>query len=125
MLAEGSLLAFSADDSLVIAHRLVMRVARERCAQEGTLADLGMRACALLAEVAGSLDEPWRSREAARDAIGQMTALHEHLASCLDSDHPQLAETLLGLRGWALECMNQLGDSFARAVEYGEPLVAA
>jgi tetratricopeptide (TPR) repeat protein len=124
MLAGGSLLAFSGDDSLVIAHRLVMRVARERRAHEGTLADLGMRACALLAEVAGSLEQPWRSREAARDAIGQVTALHEHLASCLDSDHAQLVETLLELRGWALECMIELGDSFERAVEHGESLVA-
>ncbi len=124
LLAEGSLLAFSGDDSLVIAHRLVMRVARERCAHEGTLADLGLQVGALLAEVAGSVGEPWRNREAARDAIGQVTALDEHLAPCLNGDNPQLAETLLALRGWALWCMNELGDSRAQAVEYGKPLVA-
>ena len=124
LLAEGSLLAFSGDDSLVIAHRLVMRVARERCAHEGSLADLGLRVCALLDEVAGSVGEPWRNREAARDAIGQVTALHENLAPCLDSDHPQLAETLLVLRSWALLWINGLGDSLTQAVEYGKPLVA-
>ena len=31
--------------------------------------------------------------------------------------------TLLGLRGWALWCINDLGDSFTQAIDYGEPLV--
>ena len=124
LLTEGSLLAFGGGDSLVIAHRLVMRVVRERCAYEESLADLGLRVCSLLDEVTGSLSEPWRNREAAWDAIGQVAALHEHLAPCLDSDHPQLVETLLWLRGWVLSCMVNLGDSPAQAVEYGKPLLA-
>ena len=62
-------------------HRLVMRVTRESCAHGGSLADLGMRLCGLLAEVTGPSDEYWRNREATRDAISQVSALHEHLAS--------------------------------------------
>ena len=40
------------------------------------------------------------------------------------SKTPQLTETLLRLRGWAVWCLNELGDSFAQAIEYGQALVA-
>ena len=40
-LASASLLTFSVDDATVAAHRLTMRVAVERQAQDGTLAGLG------------------------------------------------------------------------------------
>jgi hypothetical protein len=40
-----------------------------------------MRLGGLLAEVTGLSDEYWRNREATRDAISQVSALHEHLAS--------------------------------------------
>jgi hypothetical protein len=43
-LADASLLTFSGDGSAVTAHRLVMRVARERRAHEGTLANARQRA---------------------------------------------------------------------------------
>jgi transposase len=121
-LADGSLVAFSVDDSAVSAHRLVMRVARERCARDRTLGTLGMRVCDLLETVTESLEEPWQNRAAARDTIQQVTALHEHLAPYLQDDH-ELARHLLGLRGWALWCMDDLGDSFTQAIEHGEPLV--
>ena len=52
MLDAGALLAYGDDDS--VAPRLVMRVTRESCAHEGSLADLGMRLCGLLAEVTGA-----------------------------------------------------------------------
>lgn len=66
---------------ILSSHRLVMRVTRESCAHEGSLADLGMRFCGLLAEVTRPSDEYWRSREATRDEISQVSALPEHLAS--------------------------------------------
>jgi tetratricopeptide (TPR) repeat protein len=121
-LADASLVVFSVDDSAVSAHRLVMRVARERRARDGTLDALGMRVCGLLDAVTRSLGEPWRNRAAARDAIEQVTALHEHLAPHLRDDDA-LARSLLDLRRWVLWCMNALGDSFTQAVEYGERLV--
>ena len=34
-----------------------------------------------------------------------------------------LAKTLLRLRGWALWCLNELGDSFGLAIDYGKALV--
>ena len=62
-LADGSLVVFSGDDSAVSAHRLVMRVARERCARDGTLAPLacGYAACWTVTRVAGrAMAEPGR-----------------------------------------------------------------
>ena len=79
MLAEGR--CSPTATMILSSHRLVMRVTRESCAHEGSLADLGMRFCGLLAEVTRPSDEYWRSREATRDEISQVSALHEHLAS--------------------------------------------
>ena len=49
MLAEGR--CSPTATMILSSHRLVMRVTRESCAHEGSLADLGMRFCGLLAEV--------------------------------------------------------------------------
>ena len=123
-LADASLLTFSGDGSAVSAHRLIMRVARERRAHDGTLAAVGSRTCDLLSAVTRSLDQPWQNRPAARDAIQQVIALNDHLAPHLFDDHAALAEEALRLRLWALWCMYQLGDSTAQAIEYGESIVA-
>jgi tetratricopeptide (TPR) repeat protein len=108
----------------VAAHRLTMRVAVERQAQHGTLAGLAAGVAGLLLVVTQSLDQPWQNRAAARDAIQQIMALHEHLAPYLGEQDAALIETLLRLRGWAIWCLNDLGDSFAQAIEYGQDLVA-
>ena len=123
-LASASLLTFSIDDATVAAHRLTMRVAVERQAQDGSLAGLGAGVAALLAAVTQSLPEPWQNRPAARDAIQQIMALHEHLAPYLGDQDAALTQTLLRLRGWAIWCLNELGDSFAQAIDYGQSLVA-
>ena len=78
-LASASLLTFSGDDATVAAHRLTMRMARERQAQDGSLAGLSAAVAALLSVVTESLAEPWQNRPAARDAVQQIMALHEHL----------------------------------------------
>ena len=123
-LASASLLTFSVDDVTVAAHRLTMRVAVERQAQDGSLARLGGGVAGLLSAVTQSLAEPWQNRAAARDAVQQIMALHEHLAPYLGEHDAALTETLLGLRGWAIWCLNELGDSFAQAIEYGQDLAA-
>ncbi|MGO8889257.1 MAG: hypothetical protein ACLQB1_06050, partial [Streptosporangiaceae bacterium] len=122
-LASASLLTFSTDDATVAAHRLTMRVAADRQARDGTLAGLGAGLAGLLRLATGSLAEPWRNRPAARDAIGQVMALHAHLAPYLGGQDTGLTETLLELRGWAIWCLNDLGDSSAQAIEYGQDLV--
>ena len=124
-LASASLLSFSVDDSAVAAHRLTTRVAVEQQAQGGSLAGLGTGAAGLLTVVTQSLPQPWRNRPAARDAVQQIMALHQHLAPYLGEQDAALTETtLLRLRGWAIWCLNQLGDSFPHAIEYAQNLVA-
>jgi len=122
-LASTSLLTFSVDNATVTAHRLTMRVAVERQAQDGSLAGLGAGLARLLLAVTQSLDQPWQNRLAARDAIQQIMALHEHLAPYLGEEDAALIETLLRLRGWAIGCLSLLGDSFSQAIEYGHSLV--
>ena len=121
-LASASLLTFSGDDSTVAAHRLTMRVARERQAEDGSLAALGVGVAGLLSVVtqSQSLAEPWRNRPAARDAVQQIMALHEHL----NEHDPATTGTLLPQRRWAIWCLNELGGSFAQTIEYGQDLVA-
>jgi tetratricopeptide (TPR) repeat protein len=123
-LASVSLLIFSTEDATVAAHRLTMRVAVERQARDGTLAELGAGVAALLTAVTESLPEPWQNRPGARDAIQQIIALHEHLVPYLSEQDAALTETLLPLRGWAIWCLDELGESFAQAIDYGKALVA-
>jgi hypothetical protein len=99
-LASASLLTFSVDDTTVAAHRLTMRVAVERQAQDRTLAGLGAGIAALLLAVTQSLTQPWQNRAAARDAIQQIMALHEHLAPYLGEQDGAVTEGLMQLRGW-------------------------
>jgi tetratricopeptide (TPR) repeat protein len=122
-LASASLLTFSVDDATVAAHRLTMRVAVERQAQDGRLAGLGAGIAELLSVVTQSLAEPWQNRSAARDAVQQIMALHERLAPYLGEQDTAVTELLLRLRGWSIWCLNELGGSFAQAIEYGQDLV--
>jgi tetratricopeptide (TPR) repeat protein len=124
-LAGESLLTFSGDGSTVAAHRLTMRVARERQAEDGSQAALGAGIAGLLSVVtqSQSLAEPWRNQPAARDAVQQIMALNEHLDPYLGDQDAALTETLLELRGWALWCLNELGESHPQAIEYGKALV--
>jgi tetratricopeptide (TPR) repeat protein len=123
-LAGASLLTFSGDDSAVSAHRLVMRVARERRAHDGSLASLAARTCKLLEAVALSLGLLWQHRAAARDLVLHVAALDEHLSPHLYEDDAALTKSLLALRLWALRSLRDLGDSDIQAIEFGESLVS-
>ena len=121
-LAGASLVTLSGAGSTVLGPPLIMRLARERRAHDGSLAVLGASTCGLLSAVTRLLDQPRHNRLAARDIIQQVMALSEHLAPYLHADDTEVARELLSLRGWALWCMNELGESAAQAVRYGEPL---
>jgi tetratricopeptide (TPR) repeat protein len=127
LLAEASLLNFGTDgtqgDTTVAAHRLTMRVAVELQAEQGNLVRLGADMASLLVAVTESLPEPWQNRGAARDAIQQIMALNGHLAPHLGAQDAELTRTLLRLRTWTVGYLNELGDNFAQAVEYGQDLV--
>ena len=104
-LASASLLTFSVDDATVAAHRLTMRVAVERQAQDGRLAGLGAGIAGLLSVVTQSLAEPWQNRSAARDAVQQIMALHEHVAPYLGEqdaavNRPEFRAYFLTWEGW-------------------------
>ena len=128
LLVGASLLAFGADgtqsDTTVAAHRLTMRVAVELQAQQGNLVALGAGIASLLVAVTESLPEPWQNRGAARDAIQQIMALNAHLAPHLGAQDAELTVVLLRLRIWTVGFLNELGDNYGQAVEYGQDLVA-
>ncbi|HXC81107.1 MAG TPA: tetratricopeptide repeat protein [Trebonia sp.] len=123
-LADSSLLTFSTDGSVVTAHRLVMRVVRERRAHDGTLLAVGASANSLVGAAMHSFGQPWEHRDAARDLVRHVLTLDERLASQLAGDSGPLAVRLIAARGWALGCLNLLGDSFGQSIELGEPLLA-
>ena len=127
LLAEASLLNFGTDgtqgDITVAAHPLTMRVAVELQAEQGNLVRLGADIASLLMAVTESLPEPWQNRGVARDAIQQIMALNGHLAPHLGAQDAELTRTLLRLRTWTVGYLNELGDNFAQAVEYGQDLV--
>ena len=123
-LADVSLLTFSMDGSSVSAHRLVTRVVRELRAGEGTLVAAGAAAARLLQAASDSLGPTWQKLDAARDLIQQIMALHEHLAPHLTAPDTGLTRELLRLRGWAVRCLNELGDSPTQTIEYGQSLAA-
>jgi tetratricopeptide (TPR) repeat protein len=124
-LASASLLVFSGDDdSTVSAHRLVMRVIRERLSSDGNLPLVAARACKLLDSAAGSLDAPWQQRPAVRDLVLQVAALNEHVLPHLREHDTELVRSLLALRLWALRSLRDLGESDIQAIEFGEPLVS-
>ena len=123
-LAGSSLLTFSTGGGTVTAHRLVMRVIRERLARQGRLAATCQAAAAALQARAGSLEQAWQDRPARRDLVEQILAVHEHAAVFSGESGSDLTLAVLRLRGWALWFLNDLGDSAAQAIAVGEPLLA-
>jgi tetratricopeptide (TPR) repeat protein len=126
-LADASLLTFGGEDEsnpTVTAHRLVMRVIRERAALGESLLALGPKASALLSSGLKALGEPWQHREAARDLVQHVMILAGHVAPVADTDDESLTRALLRSRGWALWCLNALEDSPTQAISLGQSLVA-
>ena len=123
-LAGSSLLTFSVDGTMVTAHRLVMRVIRERLARQGHLAATCQAAATALQARAGSLEQTWQDRPARRDLVEQILAVHEHAALCPSESGSDLTQAIVTLRGWTVWFLNDLGDSAARAIQVAEPLLA-
>jgi tetratricopeptide (TPR) repeat protein len=122
-LAGVSLLGFTQDDS-VVAHRLVMRVVRERLTSEGTLSAISAGAVQLLAQLAWDMDDPWRGLIGVRELAGQVSALAGHLAGHLDGAERELVADLLRLRLQAVGLLNMVNDSTDQAIAAAEPLGA-
>jgi Tetratricopeptide repeat len=120
-LAEWSLLAFSVDGQAATAHRLVLRVVRERLAQQGRLAEVCQGAAPVLAAYASALVGS-EDRLAVRDVPEQVAALQQTAAGLADQAG-ELEAALLALQFWALYHLNELGDSATQAIAVGESLV--
>jgi tetratricopeptide (TPR) repeat protein len=121
----ASLLTFSLDGSTVNAHRLTMRVIRERCLRSDTLLDVGVVATTVLFTATQSLGSVWEHPAAARDLTQQITALHDHMTPVIDTVGGlglELAKVLLAVRAWAVWCLLELGDNAVQAVTLGEAL---
>ena len=123
-LADASLLIFSGDRSRVSAHRLVMRVVRELRARQRSLPAAGAAAARMLSSVSESLGPAWQNPGATRDLIQQVMALEENLSPVLTDMDTNVAAKLRSLRGWALGRLNDLADSPAKAIEYGQRLTS-
>ena len=123
-LAGSSLLTFSVDGATVTAHRLVMRVIRERLARQERLAATCQAAAAALDARAEALEQAWQDRAGRRDLVDQIMALYEHSASSPGEAGSDLTQAVLWLRLWAVSFLNELGDSAAQAVQVAGPLLA-
>jgi len=120
-LADASLLTFGGDDT-VVAHRMVMRVLRERAHYDDTLPALAAKATGLLeagTKSLGDFGDLWQHRTATREYVRQVTALAEHLTPYAEAD----SAALVAVRLWALEGVLRLGDSPVHGIQLGEMLV--
>ena len=122
-LADRSLLTFTVDGQVVIAHRLVRQVVRDGLVRRGRLAAAYRAAAFVLDTRAGVLDGA-PDRMAARDILEQVTALVENATGPAAEADDELARVMLPLRLWALYHLDELGDNAPQAVAAGEPLAA-
>jgi tetratricopeptide (TPR) repeat protein len=119
-LVEGALLTFTIDGHTLIAHRLVLRVVRERLAQQRRLREVCLAAASMLGAYAVTLAES-RDRLSRRDFSEQVVALQQIMAGLPDGTGESEA-ILLQLRWTALNFLNQLGESTPQVITVGELL---
>jgi tetratricopeptide (TPR) repeat protein len=122
-LADASLVSFSLDGSVVEAHRLVMRVVRERRLADGTLGDVAAAAAVVLDNLADAAQRVWEDQSGARELAGQIAALAGHVSPWLADSGSGTAD-LLRLRVRGLWLLNELGDSPDEVIRLGVPLAA-
>ena len=123
-LADASLLGLSVDGSVVSAHRLIMRVVRERRIADGKLAAVAAAAVTVLASLAGAVERVREDPAAVRDLAGQITALDEHVTGHLAGFGVDGTESLLRLRVRGMWLVNELDDSPDQVIGLGVPLAA-
>jgi tetratricopeptide (TPR) repeat protein len=123
-LADASLLGFTIDNESVVAHRLVMRVTRERLAAEGTLPGVLDNAIKSLSAAAAEIAEAWHDPAGVRDLARHVTAVMACLTSHPDATAKAIAAGLLQLRLRSVYLLNMVGDSTGLAILAAEPLAA-
>jgi hypothetical protein len=123
-LADASLLGFTVDDGSVVAHRLVMRVARERLAADGGLPAVVGGAVRALEATAGGIAEAWRDPAGVRDLAAQVSAVMACRAAHPDVFPEEVPAGLLWVRLRSVYLLNMLGDSTGLAFAAAAPLAA-
>jgi tetratricopeptide (TPR) repeat protein len=123
-LADASLLTWSLDGSSVSAHRLVMRVVRERAVQDATLHTAIANAICGLQGMLESQVEARQNPARAREFVTQVMVLSEHTASFPAAIGDQDAQMLLKLRAWAGWYLNEVADA-SRAIPLLEQNLAS
>lgn len=122
-LRAASLVEFAGQHrELVSAHRLVMRVIRDRHAAAGDLAEVTAGAVRALDATTVSIGDAWQQQAAARDLAVQVSAVMERRrahADCFTGDVPG---DLLKVRLRSLYLLNELHDSPDLVLEAAEPL---
>ena len=124
MLADASLVGFAGneDRDLVAAHRLVMRVVRERHAETGDLAAVTDGAVRALQASASTIGDAWADPDGVRDLAAGVSAVTKRR-----TDHPaaftgEMSGELLRVRLRSACLLNQLGDSTDLVIEAARPL---
>ena len=121
-LARSSLITFNVNIGVnvenVSAHRLVMRVVRDRMLAEEHLTASLLRTGTVLVRYARSIRQRW-NQFAVRDVVEQIHAFCGHAAPCLEPGNPQLNRCALELRLEMARFLDDLGDKPAAAVESG------
>jgi tetratricopeptide (TPR) repeat protein len=123
-LAEWSLLAFTMGGQAVLAHRLVMRVARERLAAEGQLPAVLEAAVKALADAAAGFEEAWHNPAGVFDLARQVDAVTASAANRPEALAGRGSGDLLRLRQRSLDLMNDLGDGSGLAIPAARSLAA-
>ncbi len=116
-----SLLGFSIDGQVVSVHCLVACVIRRELAQLGRLT-MACRAAAATLETSAEALVKSPDHAAAREMLGQVTALLDHAGVCQDDRDGSLAATLRHLRLLALDHLVGFADSTPHPTGIGEPL---
>jgi tetratricopeptide (TPR) repeat protein len=122
-LNERSLLGFSLDGQAVSVYCLVARVVHQELARRGRLVTACRAAASSLEMSAEELVRPG-DHAAARELLGQITALLGNAGTLADDPGEQLPATLMRLRSLALHYLIEAGDGMPQAIAAGKPLTA-
>lgn len=123
-LADSSLVGFTVGRGSIVAHRLVMRVVRERLAAGGELPTVANGALLTLAGAMDAVSEPLRDPAWVRDLVGHVSTVTAGVAAHPDVFPTRMPTNLLGVRVQSLSLLNALKDSTGLAVLVAEPLAA-
>ena len=121
-LAGSSLLTFSGGDTIVTAHRLVMRVISDKMKEEKRITIVFQAVGEALISNAELIREEWE-HSVVSNLVGQINTLVRHIG-LPDGRNNQLLRCLLSLRVERARFLDDLGQSPAQAVGDGVRLVA-